>query len=91
MTGARFAALELAVCPVLTGTLHRGLSDLSIISDPSAGDAGCGRRPQPSDERPNFPEHLTGHRDLGHLKRDVAAVADHLGVAMAACNCRDVG
>jgi len=27
----------------------------------------------------NFPEHLPGHRDLGHPKRNVAAVADHLG------------
>jgi hypothetical protein len=27
----------------------------------------------------NFPEHLPGHRDLGHPKRNVAAVAHHLG------------
>jgi hypothetical protein len=35
--------------------------------------------PQPGDKRQNFPEHPPGHRDLDHLKRNAAAVADHLG------------
>src|SRR6516225_1124429 len=29
------------------------------------------RRPQPGDQRQDFVEHLTRHRDLGHLERDV--------------------
>jgi hypothetical protein len=40
--------------------------------------AGCGRRPQPGDHRQNFCKHLPRHRDLGHLERHVAAVADDL-------------
>jgi hypothetical protein len=33
------------------------------------------RRPKPG----NIPEHQPRHRDLGHLERNVAAVADDLG------------
>src|SRR3984893_16859396 len=35
----------------------------------------CRRRPQPDDQRQDFPEHLLWHRDLGHLEGYVAAVA----------------
>ena len=34
---------------------------------------------QPGDERQDVCEHLPRHRDLGHLERDVAAAAHHLG------------
>jgi hypothetical protein len=34
--------------------------------------------PQPGDQHQDFPEHLPRHRDLGHLERDVAAMADDL-------------
>ena len=33
---------------------------------------------QPRDQRENFLEHLSRHRDLGHLERDLAPVADDL-------------
>ena len=36
--------------------------------------------PQPGDQRQDFVEHLTRHRDLGHLERDVPPMADNLGV-----------
>jgi len=35
--------------------------------------------PQPGDQRQDFVEHLTRHRDLGHLERDVPPMADNLG------------
>jgi hypothetical protein len=35
-------------------------------------------RPQAGDQCEDFLEHLSRHRDLGHLKRDVAPVADDL-------------
>ena len=31
------------------------------------------------DQHQDFLEHLSRHRDLGHLERDVATVADDLG------------
>jgi len=34
---------------------------------------------QPGDKRQNFPEHPPRHHDLGQVKRNVVAVADHLG------------
>jgi hypothetical protein len=38
-----------------------------------------GRCPQPGDQRQDLGEHLSRHRDLGHLERDLARVADDLG------------
>jgi hypothetical protein len=35
--------------------------------------------PQPGNKRQDVGEHLSRHCDLGHLERDVAAVADDLG------------
>jgi hypothetical protein len=35
-----------------------------------------GRHPQPGDKRQDFLEHLSRHRDLGHLEGNVAAMAD---------------
>ena len=32
-------------------------------------------RPLPRDQRENFLEHLSRHRDLGHLERDVARLS----------------
>jgi hypothetical protein len=37
-----------------------------------------GRCPQPGDQGQDIREHLTRHRDLGHLEGEVAAVADDL-------------
>jgi len=37
----------------------------------AAGSCGYGRRPQPGDCRRDLHEHLSRHRDLGHLERDV--------------------
>jgi len=34
---------------------------------------------QPGDQHQDIGEHLPWHRDLGHLERDIAAVADDLG------------
>lgn len=36
-------------------------------------------RPQFRDEPQNFPEQVTGYRNLGHLERDIASVADDPG------------
>ena len=36
------------------------------------------RRPQSGDQPQDVVEHLSRHRDLGHLEHDVATVADHL-------------
>jgi len=38
----------------------------------------CGRRPKPGNKHQDVPEHEPRHGDLGHLKRNVAAVADDL-------------
>src|SRR5271166_2954045 len=51
---------------------------VAVASDPRPS-CWRGRRPQPGDQTENVVEHLSRHRNLGHLKRDVAAVADHLG------------
>lgn len=41
----------------------------------------CHRRrdPQPGNQRQDVREYLPRHRDRGHLERDVAPMADHLG------------
>jgi hypothetical protein len=36
-------------------------------------------RPQSGDQPQDVAEHLSRHRDLGHVEHDIAAVADHLG------------
>jgi hypothetical protein len=35
--------------------------------------------PNNRDQHQDLGKHLPRHRDLGHLERDVAAMADHLG------------
>jgi hypothetical protein len=40
----------------------------------------CRRRPQPGNLHQDLREHLSRHGDLGHMERDVAAMADELGV-----------
>jgi hypothetical protein len=54
-------------------TLHRRPSHLTTASVMLAPAA-----PQPGDQRQDFVEHLTRHRDLGHLERDIPPVADNL-------------
>src|SRR6516162_3668227 len=69
---ARLAVLELVALPS-----SRRTSAVAVC--PICWSCWCRRRPQPGDQRQDFPEHLLWHRDLGHLEGDVAAVADHLG------------
>jgi len=52
------------------------LGAAALVSAPSCR---RGRRPQPGDQRQHVDEHLQRHRNLGHLKGDVATVADDLG------------
>ena len=54
---------------------------LSPLAASGAGGPSCrgGQRPQPGDQRQDVGEHLPRDRDLGHLERDVAPVADDLG------------
>src|SRR5271170_7195756 len=61
--------------------LHLGapLPSWSVASDPILRSCWRGRRPQPGDQRQDLGEHLSRHRDLGHLESHVAPVADHLG------------
>ena len=53
---------------------------LSPLAASGAGGPSCrgGQRPQPGDQRQDVGEHLPRDRDLGHLERDVAPVADDL-------------
>jgi hypothetical protein len=55
------------------------LPSSSVASAPISRSCWRGRRPESGDQRQDFGEHLPRHRDLGHLKRNVAAVADDLG------------
>jgi hypothetical protein len=51
----------------------------AVASDHSLRHAGAGRRPQPGDQRQDFVEYLTRHRDLSHLERDVPPMAGAIG------------
>jgi hypothetical protein len=61
--------------------LHQGAPPLSslVACDPISRSCWRRRCSKARDERQDFLEHLPRHRDLGHLERDVPAVADHLG------------
>jgi hypothetical protein len=82
MTGARLAPLGLPVFRYSRRTPLVVVPQISVsYLTPSAGDAGAGdaRNRTMSDKISR--NILPGHLDLGHLKRDVAAVADHLGAS----------
>jgi hypothetical protein len=49
-----------------------------VASAPMSRSCWRGRCPQPGNQRQDVGEHLLRHRDLGHLKSNVAAVADDL-------------
>jgi len=52
----------------VTSCVNPGTSPLMIrISRPQASSCWCRRRPQPGNEHQNIREHLSRHRDLGHL------------------------
>ena len=59
---------------------HQGtrLLQFSYRHPPSLGSSRHRRRTQSDDPRQDLPEHPPRHRDLRHLERDIAAVADHL-------------
>src|SRR5271169_7082230 len=60
--------------------LHQGapLPSWFLASDPVSRSCRGRWCAEPGDERQDLLEHLPRHRDLGHLERHVAAVADDL-------------
>ena len=58
----------------------QGAPPLSPLAAFAAAALSCrrGRWPQPGDQRQDVGEHLSRHRDLGHLECDVSAVTDDL-------------
>ncbi len=54
------------------------LPSSSVASAPISRSCWRGRCPQPGDQRQDVGKHLLRHRHLGHLKRNVAPVADDL-------------
>jgi hypothetical protein len=61
--------------------VHEGvpLPSSAVASDLISRSRWCGRHPQLGDQHQDFLGHLSRHRDLGHLKGRVAAVAHDLG------------
>jgi len=66
---------ELAALPSSGRT--SAVVDRRIRPDPRS--CRRGRCPQPGDQRQDIREHPSRNRDLGHLERHVAPMADHLG------------
>ena len=64
------------MAPILAGKTQFSRC-LSVVSTSGSALSGNRRRPKLSDQPQNFPEQATRHRDLGHLERDVAAVANN--------------
>jgi hypothetical protein len=64
--------------------VHQGvpLPSSAVASDLISRSRWCRRRPKLGDQHQDFLEHLSRHRDLGHLKGCVAAVAHDLGAVL---------
>jgi hypothetical protein len=68
---------ELPRIPGLLGAIQGAPLPSSVASDPQR--SSCRGRRSPKHKHQDVPEHQPRYRDLGHLERNVAAVADDLG------------
>jgi hypothetical protein len=81
-TGKRLSkwAVDCTETPNAARLPHRGIPLLWSLAAFAPAGPSCrrGRRSQPGDQHQRRGEHLSRHRDLGQLERDVATVANDL-------------